>query len=733
MVSDRSRSGRNRGRLGLAVIIAAALLAAVGWRVDLTPRVESDFFFSSNDPQLRATERIGELFPTSPQVLIYAPGNVVEASYLERLGELTAALAEVPGVRKVYSLTSGPPNPSEVADSPLWRRLLLPSPETGTPAALERAGSTVLLQIEEDSPREMVAQIEEVANLFSIANENSGLQISGVPYVTELIRRQLRRDLQTFTLAALLIFGLAVAWIYRSLTVVAGTLLSALCSCAATLLVLPGGVGLLTANIVTIVFVLTLSHVVFLNANWRRLSTEADPSAGARAGDAKGRVGEANGHSLARRAVRATLPASFWCMVTTVLGFGSLRLTSARPLQELGLAGACGAIFALAAAFLYYPLFLSAVGDRAGRRDSPTSPQAWLRPWLDRRLAGGVLLFFIAAAIAAAGLLHLETDPSLLSYFQKGSPLRQGLESLDASGGSSPLTLVLADPGGARLDSGPPFEHLEAVQAAIELEPEVGTALSLPVLLAEARRAPLANFLGQEQLLAILSSPAFDQIARGFVTDDRKLALLFLRMREGQRSGSRQEVVARLAELAESKGLQVTMTGGLYDLQGQLSHLVTSSLLAGLGGLTVLFIVIAAAVARRLRAALVMGAGLLTIPLLILGTLGHLRLPLDVIASPAANVAIALGIDSMIHLVLRVRRLESRGLAGWAAWVEARRQLAMPILTAMAVIGAGFGIFALSSFPPTRNFGIAVVVGTLAAGALATVILPFLATGRRSG
>mgnify|MGYP000214033254 CR=1 FL=1 len=39
----------------------------------------------------------------------------------------------------------------------------------------------------------------------------------------------------------------------------------------------------------------------------------------------------------------------------------------------------------------------------------------------------------------------------------------------------------------------------------------------------------------------------------------------------------------------------------------------------------------------------------------------HLGRPLDVISSPAANVAVALGIDSMIHLVTAVRR---RRLAG---------------------------------------------------------------------
>ncbi|MCH9651017.1 MAG: MMPL family transporter [Deltaproteobacteria bacterium] len=714
-----------------AVCFAALLLTGVALRVDLTPTVESDFFFSSTDPQLEATEKIEEIFPSSSQILIQAEGTMSRASYLERVQVLSTELAEVPGVAKVYSLTSGPSSPEAAAESPLWSRLLLSGPESKprvadssatSEIALETHSSTLLLQIEEASSSELVAQIETALASSQSSSEMWELQISGVPYVIEMIRRQLGKDLRTFTLAALLIFGIAIAWIYRSVSLVAGTLLSSLCACGATLLCVSSGIGLLTANIATIVFVLTLSHIVFLNANWKRLGDS----------EHSGRS-PAKESSRSGRAIRATFPASFWCMVTTVLGFGSLRLTSARPLQELGMAGATGAVFALAAAYLYYPLFLSSARQPRDHPRSSQGPDSVAdRPWLRQRLPLAVALLATLAALATLGLGRLETDPSLLSYFQAGSSLRQGLESLDASGGSSPLTLVLKDPAGGRLDSEANWERLEAIQAAADQDPDVGTALSLPVLLAEAKRAPLARFLAREQLLAILSSPAFDGIARGFVTEDRTQALLFLRMREGQRSGSRQEVVRRLTEMVDSSGLHAPLVGGLYELQGQLSRLVSSSLLAGLGGLTVLFFLIAGFVSRRLRVAVAMGASLLAVPLFIFGVLGHLRLPLDVIASPAANVAIALGIDSMIHLVLRVRRLEREGLSGWLAWVEARRQLLGPVLTALAVIGAGFGIFALSSFPPTRNFGIAVVTGTVAAGALTLIALPFLATKQDS-
>ena len=68
------------------------------------------------------------------------------------------------------------------------------------------------------------------------------------------------------------------------------------------------GIGLLTANLVTIVFVLTLSHVVFLTANWR--GTDAG--------------GESATDRLAQT-LRLTWEGSLWSMVTTLLGFAIYR------------------------------------------------------------------------------------------------------------------------------------------------------------------------------------------------------------------------------------------------------------------------------------------------------------------------------------------------------------------------------------------------------------------------
>jgi predicted RND superfamily exporter protein len=55
-------------------------------------------------------------------------------------------------------------------------------------------------------------------------------------------------------------------------------------------------------------------------------------------------------------------------------------------------------------------------------------------------------------------------------------------------------------------------------------------------------------------------------------------------------------------------------------------------------------------------------------------------------------------------------------------------QIGRPVLRATAIVCAGFGIFGMSSFPPTQRFGLAVIVGTVTAATMALIVLPRLAS-----
>jgi hypothetical protein len=264
---------------------------------------------------------------------------------------------------------------------------------------------------------------------------------------------------------------------------------------------------------------------------------------------------------------------------------------------------------------------------------------------------------------------------------------------------------------------------MEDLQDAFDEDPAVGVVLSPAVLVAHARTLPLAGFLPAGMLLDLAASQQLGGVGLAYVTPDRDQARFSLRMREGP-GEPRDRVIARVEGLVDDAGLEPVVIAGLYDLQAQLGRLIESSLRIGIGGLLALFFFVAWVVSRSPGTAARMWACLVAIPAVILGTFGHLGIAVDIITSPAANIALAIGADSMIHLVVRVRTLAASGDA--RPWAGAVAQIRGPVLGATGIICAGFGIFVLSSFPPTRRFGLAVILGTAAAATMALVVLPRL-------
>src|SRR5204862_8339227 len=144
-----------------------------------------------------------------------------------------------------------------------------------------------------------------------------------------------------------------------------------------------------------------------------------------------------------------------------------------------------------------------------------------------------------------------------------------------------------------------------------------------------------------------------------------------------------------------------------------LGALVASSLVTGLFWLNVLFIGIAWIVARSVRGAVALIGSLTLVPLCMLGGIGWLHVPMDVISAPATNVCIGIAIDSMIHLVFGVRRALRDGKKGWPAWVAAREEQWRGIVYSDVIIAAVFVIFVLSVFPPTQGCGLVALLGCI--------------------
>lgn len=687
----------------ILVALMFVLIGLVVAFVDLTPHVDEDFFFSTQDPQFQQSQKINELFPSKEQLILSVSSpDISSVLYLQRIRQLTEKIRGLDKVAGVRSLASGPKDLADAMDSPLWRRLLI---------AKDQGSSNLIVLVEKREAAGLIRQMEDI--IGKMDGKDFRIRIAGAPYVVEMIRRNLAHDFAWFSLTAVLVFGGAMLPIFRSLRILIGMLVTCVSAVMLSLSIqslLGMKIGVLTANLGTIVFVLTFSHLVFMTSNWRNLA---------------GRNGHGQGH-LAFEAYRVTLPPSFWCMVCTSLGFATLLLVQAKPLRELGFGGTIGTMVAFLCAYTIYPFFLRWAVPPGNRVDGAER----FSPFGERPFLGPVMLLLVFTVGMAFGMRKLNTDPSLLDYFKRHEPLRDGLEYVDHNGGSSPLSLVIAASDGSLLNSGDAYDRMWKLQAALEKHKAVGTVISLPVLMAEGDRAPLAFLISWEHLLRIMQEPGHDRVANGFITKDHSRAAFLLRMNETGRHQYRVEIVEELRAIVRQHGFEPVLIGGIYHLQGQLAKLVSASMLEGLEWLFAIFFIIAFLITRSFRIALAMILSLSLCRFCMLGAAGFLSVPVDIISAPAANVCIGMAVDAMIHLVFAFRRNRTTNVDVWKAWTLARDQQWRAVIGSATIIATGFAIFTLSSFPPTQRFGLVVVFGTLVDIAATLLVLPLLSGGQ---
>ncbi|HUL31215.1 MAG TPA: MMPL family transporter [Thermodesulfobacteriota bacterium] len=392
--------------------------------VDLKPKVDEHFFFSSHDPQLRTDQLITKIFLRSPQLIMDAGGDIHSESYLLKLREMTEKLSALAEIDSVQSLTKGPRRSEDAPKSPLWSRVLF---------SKDQKTSFIYIFVRQDSSEESaVLKIEKIKQRFD--SPDFRLIMSGALYIVELIQRSLLHDLKVFTIAAFCVFGVFGLLLSRSLAMVLGTL-TACTNASGLALILTHFFGIpigpLTANLSTIVFVLTLTHMVFMTYNWKHILQDKETSV----------------ENAWRKAVRVTLLPSSWSMLTALLGFLSLLSVPATPLRQLGISGAIGTVVAFCAAYIIYPFFLRIQAPRL--HSAKAAHEFTGTVFFKNRHGWVVAVILLASAAASIGLWKLDTKPTLFSYFKRGSELRNNFEYIDQNGGSTPLNIVLENPNKA--------------------------------------------------------------------------------------------------------------------------------------------------------------------------------------------------------------------------------------------------------------------------------------------
>ncbi|MEM7363221.1 MAG: MMPL family transporter [Pseudomonadota bacterium] len=476
------------------ILVLLGLLSALS--ISQLPNVRfdasADSLIAQGDPELAFYDRIVETFgQRSFLVLTYSPkgGDLFRPDQLDRLGELTTALAGIPDVESVQSLLDAPllrspPMPitelasgyktllsggvdlalarEELTSSPLFRDLLISPDGQTTAIQINLKPDTTLSALEEQLKRPDLGEAERleieqavtqqtlvarerqqsaIDAVRQIREQHEGhalMYLGGVPMVAADMIRMVREDMLLFAtgivlllIAALYTFFRRLRWVFIPIGTSAMAILF--------MLGLLGAVGqpitAVSANFIALMAIITISFTIHLITRYRELFEEYkdDPAPCA----------------LAFETMRSKLAPCLYTALTTMVAFASLVTSNIVPVMDFGWIMCAGIVVSL---FVTYSFFASVLVLLPKTERLATSTRA---PWLTRWFAyhatnnpGIVSLTSVGILVVAAfGLSQLTLGNRLVEYFRADTEIRQGLDHIDRQlGGTIPLDIIVRFP-----------------------------------------------------------------------------------------------------------------------------------------------------------------------------------------------------------------------------------------------------------------------------------------------
>src|SRR5262249_25100366 len=136
-----------------------------------------------------------------------------------------------------------------------------------------RKSSNVILFTRGGDPGKLVTGRERIVHESEARDFH--IHIAGTPYVVGMLKRSITPDFRYFSVTAIALFGLTMTPLTGSLRVFFGMLGTCASAVLLTLLLqqmFGRRIGILTVNLGTMVFVVAMSHLVYMTFNWQTLA-----------------------------------------------------------------------------------------------------------------------------------------------------------------------------------------------------------------------------------------------------------------------------------------------------------------------------------------------------------------------------------------------------------------------------------------------------------------------------
>ncbi len=620
---------------------------------------------------------------------------------------------------------------------------------------------------------DLVAEVRAVVDGY---RDRARLFVGGVPMIAADMVAFVRSDLVTFGAGILGFMFVMLSVIFRQprwVVLPMTTVLASATFMLGLLAWLDWRMTVISSNFVAVLLIVGLAIAIHLVVRYRELQLSRP---------------EASQHELVRETVRLMWVPCAYTTLTTAVAFGSLVVSGLRPVMDFGWMMTIGISVALLLTFVVLPSILVLLPR--GRTSDPNKRLAGLTPafarFTERNGFAILLVSFLLLATAVFGISRLQVENRFIDYFHESTEIYQGMELLDARlGGTIPLDIVIEveesavgpvfaeDPGELPDDrdaaaddadelfgddpfaddfedgfddgfasSGDDFEQsywftvrgmeqLEDIHEYVDSLPQTGKVLSLATTYKVVKQL-LDGDVGDVELALVQKSLPRDVanlIVAPYFDEDAQQARISLRVKETSRELRRDQFLKDLrSHLVNDMGLdedRVHFTNMLVLYNNVLQSLFKSQILT-LGAVFAAIVIMFFILFRSLSLALIAIAPNILAAAMVLGIMGLVGIPLDIMTITIAAIVVGIGVDDTIHYVHRFKREFPKDRNYLATMHRCHASIGRAMYYTSITIIVGFSILVFSNFTPSIYFGLLTGFAMFAALVGALMLLPQL-------
>jgi predicted RND superfamily exporter protein len=607
--------------------------------------------------------------------------------------------------------------------------------------------------------REIRRQIrnEDIAAIRAIMDnyrQDAQLFLGGISVISDDLIRFVKQDLKIFGIGVAFFLIVTLSIIFSK---VRWVVLPMLC-CVFSVIAMMGLLGMfgwkvtvISSNFISLQLIITMAITIHLIVRYKDLLL---------------RNPEAEQRQLILDTVSSMLTPCLYAALTTIAGFSSLLLSDILPVRTFGWMMSAGIAVSLITTFLLFPAGLMLLGKEApqvitAKRFSFT---AALARFTESR---GILIIvgsYLILIMNVVGFTRLVVENSFINYFKDNTEIYQGLKVIDEKlGGTTPLDVIVElevpqasavkvaakteGQGDEEFDEFDEFEEANdekywftadrmalatKIHDYLDSLPETGKVLSLATMLKIATKLnngqPLDNF----QLALVYSElpEKFKRIIlKPYVSPQHHQLRYSIRVKDSEKSLRRDALLKKIRhDLVNKLGIKedkLHLAGLLVLYNNMLQSLFKSQILT-LGVVVLVLLGMFLILFRSLKLALIAIAPNLLAISVVLGVMGWLNIPLDMMTITIAAISIGIAVDNTIHYIYRFRHEFQYAHSYIKTVHQCHGSIGRALYYTSLTIISGFLILTLSNFIPSIYFGLLTALAMLIALLAALTLLPQL-------